>query len=389
MVKVGVDRIGFYTPRYYLDLKTLAVERGIDPDKFLHGLGQHKMSLLPPGEDIVTMAATAAKRILTKEDIDAIDTVLFATESSFDYSKAAGLYVHKLLNLAPHCRVVELKQACYAATAGMQMALVMIRQNPKRKVLLLASDVARYQLNSAAESSQGAAAIALLFSANPRMLAIEPEQAFYAEDAMDFWRPYYKSEALVDGKYSCDLYLHVLEKVWQRYTELSRRDYQDHDYFCYHVSVPKLVVQAHRVLAKYNHARISKPVAEEQLAASLKYCRDSGNCYTASLYIAVLSLLEIIDHDLTGKRIGLYSYGSGCVGEFFSAVVQDSYSSVTDVTYHQEMLSNREELDYAQYETFYNFRLPIDGGEYNLPHYEVGDFRLTAVSNHKRIYEPV
>ena len=67
MVNVGIDTIAVYTPRYALDLAVLAAARGIDADKFYVGLGQHKMSVPPPGEDIVTMAANAAAKAL--EDI--------------------------------------------------------------------------------------------------------------------------------------------------------------------------------------------------------------------------------------------------------------------------------------------------------------------------------
>ena len=39
-MKIGIDLISFYTPHYYLDLKTLAGERGVDPNKFYTGIGQ-------------------------------------------------------------------------------------------------------------------------------------------------------------------------------------------------------------------------------------------------------------------------------------------------------------------------------------------------------------
>ena len=69
-------------------------------------------------EDVVTMAASAAKRIIEDTKPDNIDMLLFATESSIDQSKAAGIYVHRLLGLSSRCRVVELKQACYGRYCG-------------------------------------------------------------------------------------------------------------------------------------------------------------------------------------------------------------------------------------------------------------------------------
>ena len=42
MSKVGIDAIGFYTPRYCLDLATLAAARNIDVNKLYTGLGQKR-----------------------------------------------------------------------------------------------------------------------------------------------------------------------------------------------------------------------------------------------------------------------------------------------------------------------------------------------------------
>ena len=63
----------------------------------------------------------------------------------------------------------------------------------------------------------------MVLSANPRILAFEPEYGVVTENVMDFWRPNYLHEALVDGKYSSKLYLTMLEKSWQQYQHLSGR----------------------------------------------------------------------------------------------------------------------------------------------------------------------
>ena len=91
MLKVGIDKICFYSPGYYLDLKTLAEARGIDYNKYYIGLGQREMAIAPPDEDIVTMAANAAEQALKGIDKTSIDTVLFATETCVDQSKSAGV----------------------------------------------------------------------------------------------------------------------------------------------------------------------------------------------------------------------------------------------------------------------------------------------------------
>ena len=59
-MSVGIDEISFYTSNYYLDLRTLAEVQQTDPEKYYEGIGQEKMGMAAPDEDVVTMAANAA-----------------------------------------------------------------------------------------------------------------------------------------------------------------------------------------------------------------------------------------------------------------------------------------------------------------------------------------
>lgn len=388
MVKVGIDSLAVYTSRYSLDLATLAKARDMDPDKYYVGLGQRAMSVPPPGEDIVTMAANAAKQVLQDIDVNEIEMLLFATESGIDQSKAAGIYVHDLLKLPARCRVVELKQACYAATAALQLTLPFLRENPNKKILLIASDIARYGLKTPGESSQGCGAVAMILSANPRILAFESEYGVVTENVMDFWRPNYLHEALVDGKYSSKLYLVMLEKSWQQYHALSGRQFTDHDYFCYHTPVPRLVEKAHQHLLKITeHEHLSEEIQTKQVHRSLAYGRQIGNSYTAALYVSLASLLDSANEDLTDKRIGFYSYGSGCVAEYFSGVVQAGYRDALHTDYHAQLLATRQSLSYEEYEAFYSFNYVEDGSQQDIPVHQTGSFRLAKLQQHKRLYE--
>lgn len=388
MVKVGIDTIAFYTSHYVLELGSLASARGVDPEKFSIGLGQHKMAVPAPGEDIVTLAANAGLRAIQNVDAKSIEMLLFATESGIDQSKAAGIYVHDLLGLSERCRVIELKQACYSATLALQLALPFLRQHPDKKVLLIASDIARYGLGTPGESSQGCGAVAMVLSANPRILALEPEYGVVTENVMDFWRPNYSDTAFVEGKYSSKLYLNMLEKSWQQYHDWSGRKFADHDHYCYHTPVPKLVEKAHQHLAKINgQEKMTDAMMAEHIGYSLQYGSHIGNSYTASLYVGLTALLDLAQNDLAGKRIGFYSYGSGCVAEYFSGVVQPGYQAMLQKDKHQTMLAERTTLTYPEYEAFYSYNYPEDGSSCELPQHNTGQFRLAAIRDHKRIYE--
>lgn len=387
-IKVGIDTLSFYTSRYLLDLASLASARQIDAEKFLRGLGQRKMAVPPPNEDIVTMGASAAKRALIGVDKEQIELLLFATESGIDQSKAAGIYIHDLLGLPSRCRVVELKQACYAGTLGLQLTLPFLRENPGKKVLLIMADVARYGLNTPAEASQGCGAVAMVLAANPRILALDREYGIITENIMDFWRPNYRDAALVDGKYSSRMYLQILEKTWKQYQEKSQRFFHDHAFYCYHTPVSRLAEKAHCHLNKIaGTEELSEAALLEQVSYSLQYSRDIGNCYTASLYLGLASLLDHLPHTLSNQRVGLYSYGSGCVAEFFSGMIQPAYETALDTTHHQQLLNSRHVLSYEEYENFYNFSYPTDGRKLDLPHHESGAFHLAQINEHKRIYE--
>lgn len=390
MLKVGIDKIAFYTSRYALELAALAEARGVDPEKFHVGLGQYNMAVPAPDEDIVTLAANAALHALKDVDTNSIEMLLFATESGIDQSKAAGIYVHHLLGLSERCRVIELKQACYSGTLALQLALPFLRQHPDKKVLLIASDVARYGLGSVGESSQGCGAVAMVLSANPRILAFEPEYGVVTENVMDFWRPNYSDEAFVEGKYSSMLYLTMLEKSWQQYKAWSGRSFKDHDYFCYHVPVPRLVEKAHQHLMKINKDEpMDKEILQRKINHTLEYGRKIGNSYTASLYVGLTALLDLTEEDMSNKRIGFYSYGSGCVAEYFSAVVQPGYRAALNTEQHQKMLTERKTLTYPEYEKFYSFAYPRDGSHCEIPKNETGQFRLSAIRDHKRVYERI
>lgn len=387
-MNIGIDAISLFTSSQYIDLADIATHRYLPKDKYYKALGQYQMSVPAIDEDIITLAANAASQIINDDNRESITHVFFGTESGIDQSKSAATYIHGLLQLSPTCRAVELKQACYGATAGIQMGLALIARDPAQKILVLASDVARYGLGSEGESSQGCGAVAILLSANPRILNLSIESGFYTQDIMDFWRPNYRDEALVEGLYSSRMYLQCLEKCWQTYYAKAKRDFSKYSQFCYHTPVAKLAEKAHKLLCKLNTKIISDEEATEKLSTSLQYSRIIGNTYTGSLYVALTSLLDNTKEDLTGQRVGLFSYGSGCVAEYFSGVFVKNYQQHLLTEQHQAMIKDRKSLNYEQYAKAYSdYHLPTDGSSLVLPKQQTGMFRLAGIENHKRIYQ--
>lgn len=380
-ITIGIHDLEVATTHHVIDLAELAVARGVDPDKFRIGLGQDEMSFPAPDEDIVTMGAAAAKALLARTGVDGIRTLLFATESGIDQSKSAAVFAHGLLGLSADVRAVELKQACYAGTAALQTAIGIVARNPQERVLIIASDVARYALLSPGEPTQGAAAVAMLVSADPALLEIDAISGVHTADVDDFWRPNDSSTALVDGKLSMSAYIDALIGAWD---DLQRRGgpaLADIAAFAYHQPFTKMAAKAQRRLA----AHLDAPLDEAVIATMSTYNRRLGNSYTASLYVALAALLDGRD-DLEGRRVGLFSYGSGSVGELLTALVHSSGAGRAERV--RQMLDSRVPLDIAEYERLHATSYPSNA-DADTPRVTAGPFRFAGIRGGARHYEIV
>ena len=388
-MNVGIETLGMYIPRYGLDLRLLADARGVDPRKYLHGIGQEIMAVPAPDEDSVTLGANAAAEALKDVDTSKIRTLIFATESGIDQSKAGAIYIHQLLGLPADCRTVEMKQACCSSTSAVHFALSTVALNPDEKVLVVCADIARYGVGTAGEPTQGAGAVALVISAEPRVMEIGTKVGYHTEDVMDFWRPNYLDEALVDGKYSIRVYLNALEQSWKRYQNMTGATFGQFDHFCYHLPFTRMALKAHLHLARLEEAQLDSAALEHQVDPSLDYNRRTGNAYTASLYLGLLSLLDRPELDLTEKQIGMFSYGSGCMGAFFGGTVLAGYKEALANQDRAKLMLDRTWLSMDEYKTFYSHELPRNGVEYRTDRYRTGKYRLAGVKGHKRLYEKV
>jgi hydroxymethylglutaryl-CoA synthase len=411
--RVGIDRIGLYLPGYALALDELARAREVPVDKILLGLGAHKMAVAPPWEDTVTLGANAAARVLASGCVarEEIGLLLVATETAVDHAKPVSIFLHELLELPSNCRTFELKHACYSGTAGVMIASDWIRSGAARgrRALVVATDIARYDLRSSAEFTQGAGAVALVVSESPRLLELDPVTGVYASNVYDFWRPLDRREALVDGKYSLDCYLAALDGALDDYraglngagsVPLTSRCAA----LLYHTPFPKMAYKAHlRLLEReWNEAarrgdeyasRFSTgspefaQAAEQSYAAlvepALGLARLTGNTYTASLYICLAWLAERRARELEGRELGLFSYGSGCCAEFFSGHFVEGSAAATAEIGAAELLERRRELSVAEYESF--MREGAQGGAPGRD--DTGFCHLAAVRDHKRFYE--
>ncbi|MEZ4988990.1 MAG: hydroxymethylglutaryl-CoA synthase [Saprospiraceae bacterium] len=159
------------------------------------------MSITDAHEDAATMAANAVLDLILKNELDpsTIGRIYLGTESALDGAKPTATYVLDMLNdyLAPiygpdcllNCDVVDLTFACIGAVDALQNTLEWVQIRSGRIGIVVASDIAQYELGSGGEYTQGAGAVAMLVKENPRLLELDPDWGVATRPVHDFFKP--------------------------------------------------------------------------------------------------------------------------------------------------------------------------------------------------------
>ena len=355
--------------------------------------------------------------------------LIVGTESGVDASKSSALYIHNLLKLNSCARCIEIKEACYGGTAALMTACDYVRVHKDSQVLVIAADIARYGLNTPGEVTQGAGAVAMLISANPHVLKINDDSVVKSCDIQDFWRPVYQDTALARGKFSSEKYIEFFLDVWQKYSKQNSCDLNDFAALCFHLPYTKMGLKALRAAmdSSENLSETSRVRLLEKYETSTKYSRRIGNIYTGSLYLGLLSLLEldgnteIANPEIVnpgaanpaatsiqtneiqtnsscenqkfsslkeGDKIGLFSYGSGAIGEFFTGTLMQGFKQALFASEHIEMLNSRVKLTVSEYEKMFNSVAKYCPEDFvsDSSHRERTQFFLNSISSQERNY---
>jgi len=420
----GIDDIAIYIPRLYLDAGDFAKARGLDPEKLERGLGIGQMAIVDTNQDPACLAANACLRVMQKNKLtpDKIGRLYVATESSFDESKAMNSYVIGMLEQVygkdtfGHCGGIECKFACVSGSYALYDNTNWIRagEAEDKYALVVVSDIAKYDLGSSGEVTQGAGAIAMLLNDDPRLLSFDPKvTATSIKNEYDFYRPFGKETPIVHGQYSNLLYLIQVKNAlidYKRKVEktglIKLKDGEtilDHvDYLNMHLPysnmgkkalaylvrhewrdlprwkkiieeigmeepIPKdprgtiesvledseFMANDHQFTKLFTSTEMYAELYESKLASSLIASKMIGNLYTASLYLGFRSSLEFEYQkrvDLEGKRVGFCSYGSGASAMIFSGVIQPEYDQVVKEMNLEAELGPRTKLSLDEYE---------------------------------------
>ncbi len=364
MKKIGIEKINLYGCSLFMPQAELARARGKDPEQVVNDYLINTRSLNPPYEDTVTMGANAARNLLTEEEKNQIGLLIVGTEGSVDFGKPISTNIHRALGLPPNVRNFETKHACYSGVAGLDTAISWIASglNRGKKALLIATDFSRQHFHKDHEFVLGGVAAAVLISEEPKIIEYEIERnGYWTTDIYDTFRPTARQEA-GNNEVSLYSYMDALEGAYKHYQESVGPDLNfdnDFAYNMYHMPFPGMAFQAHRVLCNLARPRKKSEIREsfnQKVLPSLRYASRVGSTYGASNFIGLCGLLKSIEQAGPEERIGFFAYGSGAIGEFYSARICPGAKQRIEDLKIDEALDQRREVSFEEYELIEKIR---------------------------------
>lgn len=336
-MSVGIDRIGLHTSYFYLDSIKFANLFGIKENVFKRTIDQIKNSVIAKNEDVVSLALNAVEKIILPNE--KFDMFIFATETSFDNSKAASLYLSEYLNINKNCICFEIKQACYASTAALICGINYIKSNENAKVLIVASDVAEYMPNTNGQFTNGNGAVAFILSSNPKLIEIEDNFSSIHQNAYDFFKPHEEKYAIVFGQDSIQLYLNFFN--------ILHLNFQKDSILIPHMPFSLMFDKICNFKEEFKKYLKYK----EEIKC---YTKEIGNCYSASIFLALCSLFDNCKEDLSNKNLLFFAYGSGAMATLFNAKVISGYKLFLNTHYNKALLLRRKKVENFDNKNLFN-----------------------------------
>lgn len=413
-MKIGIDAIAFDVAKLHLPIKTLANARNIDPEKLEKGLGLLKMTLPDTHQDTVVFGANALTKLILENQINLseISRIYVGTESAIDSSKPIASFLVNLIeekfgeNTLSECDVVDFTFACIGGVDAMQNCIDFVTLNPTKKAIVVTSDIAKYDLNSTGEYTQGAGAVALLIASNPRIIAFENHWATSTKGVFDFFKPYrtlskseitgnknneswfdnleaeieiHKDQPVFEGQYSNQCYMDRTRNAYFSFKKIkntSETIYNSWESIVMHLPYAfqgrRMLSEIYALDAKNSvfsendtavdyqnklkeisktdeyKAFVVQKLQPAEMASSL-----IGNLYTGSIFMGLLSTLAHFydtNKDVSGKKFGFLAYGSGSKSKVFEGTIQPDWKFALAKVKLFETLENSAEIGFDTYE---------------------------------------
>ena len=302
---------------------------------------------------------------------------------------------------------IDTVNACYGGTNAVFNAVNWVESSAwdGRDAIVVAGDIALYA-KGAARPTGGAGAVAMLIGPNAPVVVEPGLRGSYMQHAYDFYKPDLTSEyPIVDGHFSLRCYTEAVDACYKAYNkreqtlkplanghtngavaeESTKTPLDRFDYMAFHAPTCKLVSKSYArmlyndylanptasafadvpaELRDMDYAKsLSDKVVEktfmgltkkrfnERVQPSIQVPTFCGNMYTASVYGGLVGLLSNVDSAaLQGKRIGIFSYGSGLAASLFSLKINGSTEAISKALNLQERLDARRTVAPEVYE---------------------------------------
>uniref|UniRef100_A0A2K5VHK3 Hydroxymethylglutaryl-CoA synthase n=1 Tax=Macaca fascicularis TaxID=9541 RepID=A0A2K5VHK3_MACFA len=334
---VGILALEVYFPAQYVDQTDLEKYNNVEAGKYTVGLGQTRMGFCSVQEDINSLCLTVVQRLMERIQLpwDSVGRLEVGTETIIDKSKAVKTVLMELFQDSGNTDIegIDTTNACYGGTASLFNA-------------------ANWMESSSWDGLRGT----------------------HMENVYDFYKPNLASEyPVVDGKLSIQCYLRALDRCYTSYRKKIQNQWKqagsdrpftldDLQYMIFHTPFCKMVQKSlarlmfndflsassdtqtslYKGLEAFRGLKLedtytnkdldkallkaSQDIFDKKTKASLYLSTHNGNMYTSSLYGCLASLLSHHSaQELSGSRIGAFSYGSGLAASFFSfRVSQDA-----------------------------------------------------------------
>jgi len=413
-MKTGIDAIAFDIAKIHLPIKTLANARNIEPEKLEKGLGLIKMTLPDVYQDAVVFGANALTKLIQGNNINLseISRIYVGTESGIDSSKPIASFLLSLIeekfgeDSLSECDAVDFTFACIGGVDALQNCLDFIRLNPEKKAIVVTTDIAKYDLNSTGEYTQGAGALAMLVTSNPRIIAFDNNWATNTKGLFDFFKPYrtilkseitenlnnepwfenleseieiHKEQPVFDGQYSNQCYMDRTRNAYFSFKKLKNIEetiYASWESIIMHLpysfqgrrmlseiytldSKTKILLGNEDASEYQNKLKevskseeykdfVNQKLLPAELASSL-----IGNLYTGSIFMGLLSTLAHFydsEKEIAGKNFGFLAYGSGSKSKVFEGEIQSTWKEQISKVKLFETLKESQEINFKTYE---------------------------------------
>ncbi|QIH40398.1 hydroxymethylglutaryl-CoA synthase [Flavobacterium sp. Sr18] len=412
-MKTGIDAISFDVAKIHLPINTLAKARNIEPEKLEKGLGLIKMTLPDIHQDTVVFGANALTKLISDNNINLneIARIYVGTESAIDSSKPISSFLIALMeqkfgeNTLSECDVVDFTFACIGGVDAIQNCIDFVTLNPTKKAIVVTTDFAKYDLNSTGEYTQGAGALAMLITSNPRIIAFENNWATSTKGVFDFFKPFrtisktaitgnttnepwfenleseveiHKDQPVFDGQYSNQCYMDRTRDAYFSFKKLKNTTETVYDSWksivmhlpyafqgrrmlseIYALDASNTIITGDEDTSEYQNKlkEISKSEAYKEfineklmpaeIASSL-----IGNLYTGSIFMGLLSTLAHFydtEKEISGSKFGFLAYGSGSKSKVFEGTIQKDWKlAIADVNLF-ETIEKSYEIDFETY----------------------------------------